>query len=66
MGKMLLEKNRNKSSTKNKKHINMRYYFIKDWVETGDVMIEHCPTEEMLGDHFIKPLKGALFREKRI
>ena len=43
----------------------MRYYFIKDWVETGDVVIEHCPTEKMLGDHFTKPLQGALFRKFR-
>ena len=28
-------------------------------------MIEHCPTEEMLGDHFTKPLQGALFRKFR-
>ena len=49
MSVMLLENNRKKSSTKNTKHINVRYYFIKDQVETGDVMIEHCPTEEMLG-----------------
>ena len=40
MSAMLLEKNGKKSSTKNIKHINVRYYFIKDWVETGDVVIE--------------------------
>ena len=48
---MLLEKNRKKFSTKNTKHINVHYYFIKYRVETGDVVIEHCPTEKMLGDH---------------
>ena len=57
---MLLENNTKKSSTKNTKHINMRYYFIKGWVETGDVVIEHYPTEKMLGEHFKKPLQGAL------
>ena len=62
---MLLENNRKKFSTKNTKHINVRYYFIKDWVETGDVVIEHCPMEKMLGDHFTKPLQGALFRKFR-
>ena len=48
MSAMLLEKNGNKSSTKNTKYINMCYYFIKDWVETGDVVIEYFPTEKML------------------
>ena len=36
MNAMLLGKNRKKSSTKNTKNINVRCYFIKDWVETGD------------------------------
>ena len=49
-----------------KKRINVRYYFIKDWLETGDVVIEHFLTEKMLGDHFIKPLQGALFKKCRL
>ena len=61
MSAMLLEKNRKKYSTKNMKYINVRYYIIKDRVETRDVVIKHCPTEKMLGDHFTKPLQGALF-----
>ena len=65
MSAMLLEKNGKKSSTKNAKHINLRYYFIKDRVEAGEVVIEHFPTEKMLGDHFTKPLQGALFRKFR-
>ena len=63
---ILLEMNGRKSSTNNTKHINVRYYFIKDWVETGDIVIKHCPKEEMLGDHFTKPLQGALFRKFRV
>ena len=62
---ILLENTRKKYSTKNTKHINVCYYFIKDRVETGDVVIEHCPMEKMLGDHFTNPLQGALFRKFR-
>ena len=65
MSAMLLGKNGNKSSAQNTNHINMRYYFIKYWVETGDVAIENCPTEEMLGDHFTKLLQGSQFRKLR-
>ena len=65
MSAMLLEKNGKKYSTKNTKHINVCYYFINNRVETGDVVIEHCPTEKMLGDHFTNPLQGALFRKLR-
>ena len=39
MSAVLLGNNENKSSTKNTKHINVCYYFIKDRVETGDVVI---------------------------
>ena len=63
MNVMLLEENTKKCSTKNTKHINVRYYFIKDWLKTGDVVIKHCAMEEMLGAHFTKPLQGALFRK---
>ena len=61
MSVMLLENNSKKSSTNNTIHINVRYYFINDWVETRDVVTEHFPREEMLGDHFTNPLQGALF-----
>ena len=46
-------------------YINMRYHLIKDRVESGDVVIEHCLTGKMLGDHFTNPLQGALFRNFR-
>ena len=65
MSAMLLEKNGKKYSTKNTKRINMRCYFIKDRVETGDMVIEHCPTEKFFGDNYKKPLQGALFRKFR-
>ena len=57
MSAMLLEKNGKKSSTKITKDINVRYYSIKDRVETGDVVIKHCLTEKMLRDHFTKLLE---------
>ena len=62
---MLLEKNGKKSSTKNTKHINMRYYYIKDRVETEDVVIEYFLVEEMLGEYLTNQLQGALFSKFR-
>ena len=53
---MLLDTNGKKSSTKRTKHVRVRYFFIKDRVSSGDIKMEHCPTEEMLTDHFTKPL----------
>ena len=60
---MLLETNGKKSSTKRTKNIRVRYFFIKDQVSSGDIKLEHCPIEEMLADHFTKPLQGNLFRK---
>jgi hypothetical protein len=34
-------------------------------VSNGDITLKHCPTGEMLDDHFTKPLQGALLRKFR-
>ena len=65
MSAIILENNGKKSSTKNMKHINVHYYFIKDQVETGDMVIGHCPTEAILGNNFTNLSQGALFRKFR-
>ena len=59
---ILLEKNGRRSSGKRTRHINIRYYFIHDRVKAGEVDIEHCPTDDMWGDFFTKPLQGKKFR----
>ena len=41
--------------------INIRYFIIKNSVDKGELEILHCPTDEMLGDFFTKPLQGAKF-----
>ena len=62
---ILLEKNGRQSSTKRTRHINIRYFFVKDRVASKEVKIEHCPTLEMLADYFTKPLQGGLFYKLR-
>ena len=62
---ILLEKNGRKSSSKRTKHLNCRFYFITDRINIGDLSVEHCPTEEMVGDFFTKPLQGKLFYKFR-
>ena len=58
---ILLEKNGRGSSSKRMRHINIRYFFIRDRVQSDEVDIKYCPTEEMVADYFTKPLQGALF-----
>jgi len=59
---ILLEKNGRASSSKRTRHINIRYFFVKDRIDAGEVRIEYCPTQHMLADFFTKPLQGTQFR----
>jgi len=57
--------NGRKSSTKQTKHMDVRFFFAKDVVNRGDMSIEYCPTEEMWADVMTKPLQGQAFRKMR-
>jgi len=54
-----------KGSSDRTKHINIRYFFVKDRVESGDIQIEYLPTGEMIADVLTKPLQGEPFRNMR-
>ena len=62
---MLLEKNDRASSLKRTKHINIRYFFVKDCVDREEVKIEFLGTDDMIADFFSKPLTGKKFIEFR-
>jgi hypothetical protein len=65
MSNILLKTNGRASSSKQTKHIKVKYYLIKDKVDWGEVTIEHCPTEQMWTDINTKPKQGAVFRAFR-
>ncbi|KAI2499082.1 Reverse transcriptase (RNA-dependent DNA polymerase) [Fragilaria crotonensis] len=62
---ILLAENGKASSSKRTRHINIRYFFVKDRIASGDVTVTYCPTEKMIADYFTKPLQGALFLKMR-
>ena len=62
---ILLERNGRRSSTKRTKHMDIRYFYITEQVERKAMHVTHCPTEEMVGDFFTKPLQGSLFLKMR-
>jgi hypothetical protein len=62
---MKMEMNGRRSCGQKSRHIDIRYFFIKDRVDKGEIDIVHCPTEIMVADFFTKPLQGALFRKLR-
>ena len=59
----MVEKGR--STSERTRHVNIRYFFIKDRVESGEISIEYLPTESMIADILTKPLQGELFRRLR-
>jgi hypothetical protein len=65
MTAMLLEKNGKASSSKRTKHINIRYFFVTDRINKGELTIEWCPTGDMIGDFMTKPTQGAVFKRFR-
>ena len=62
---ILLGTNGKGSSGKRTRHMNIRYFFVADIQETKQITMEYCPTDEMIGDFFTKPLQGAKFRRFR-
>ena len=58
-----MERNGKASTTGKSRHVHIRYFFMKDRVDKGEVEVQYCPTLEMLADYFTKPLQGALFHK---
>jgi hypothetical protein len=54
-----------KPTSRRTKHISMRFYFVKQHVDSGECVIEYCPTGEMLADLMTKPVVGSLFLHLR-
>lgn len=47
------------------KHIETRFHFLRDNVNKGTLVLEHCRTEVQLADVLTKPLKRIRFGELR-
>lgn len=50
-----------KSTSKKTKHIKLRYFFIKEYLDDGTFEIVHCPTKYQISDILTKPLQGQQF-----
>jgi hypothetical protein len=58
---ILLEQNGLASSSHRTRHINKRFFFIKDRISSNELELQYCPTHQMVGDFFTKPLQGSKF-----
>jgi hypothetical protein len=47
------------------KHIDIRYYFIRDLISSGEMKLRWVSTGEQLADIFTKPLGGTIFTNLR-
>ena len=47
------------------KHIDTRYHYIREKIESKDVKLKYCPTEDMVADVFTKPLGKTKFQRFR-
>jgi hypothetical protein len=59
------EKNGRKLCGPKSRHIDIRYFFIKNCLDLEHIDVKHCLTEQMLANFFIKSLQGSLFRKFR-
>ena len=60
-----LERNGRKSAGQRSRHIDIRYFFVTDQIEKGNVEIKYCPTDDMEADYMTKPLQGTKNRKFR-
>jgi hypothetical protein len=56
---------RGKSTSNRTRHVAIRYFFIKDRMDSGEVEISYLPTERMVAYFLTKPLQGAVFLQHR-
>jgi len=54
-----------RSNSDRTKHIKLRYFFIKQYVDSGEFSVVYCPTELMVADILTKPLHGEKFLRLR-
>ena len=61
-GAIKMERNGRNSCTGNSRHIAVRYFFRKDGIEKGKLVVEYCTTNLMIADFFTKALQGKAFK----
>lgn len=57
---------RNPISHARTKHIDIRYHYIREALEDGEIDLCYCPTDEMTADLLTKPLPKGQFERLRL
>jgi hypothetical protein len=53
------------STSQRTRHINIRYFYLKDRIENEEIEVKYIESENMLADILTKPLQGKLFYKLR-
>ena len=62
---ILLQKKGFEIAGKRMRHLNIRYFFVKNVIARGDLNVEFLGTQDMIADFLTKPLQGAAFKKFR-
>ena len=54
-----------RSNSRRTKHIDIRYFEVKELVEEKKIKITYMPTDQMTSDFMTKPLQGGAFMRIR-
>jgi hypothetical protein len=57
--------NRGRPASARTRHVAIRYFFVKDRIDSKEVDVQYLGTEDMVADIFTKPLSGELFLKFR-
>jgi hypothetical protein len=57
--------NKGSSSAQRTRHIKIRYYWIKDYIDRDEMTLQHVSTKDMIADGLSKPLQGMEFIRMR-
>jgi hypothetical protein len=56
---------RGRSAAERTRHIDIRYFWVKERVDQGEAIIKHLGTKDMYANLLTKPLQGAQFITER-
>ena len=62
---MKIERNERKLCGDKSRHIDIRYFFVKDVLSRENIQICHYPTERMIADYLTKPSQGNQLKTLR-
>ena len=63
--KSSIEFSKNQDLSERSKHIDIKYFFVRDHLETNETKLNHVPSEQMHADVLTKALPAAPFQQHR-